>query len=353
MKGKKLKEIIPGTETLCGKTTDKTVRCSLKPFTFHFSFSTSEKGIALIMVLWVLVLLSIIALNYFGSNRWNSAATRNLKEETLAYSMAMSGYQEAVNYLLSDKDPAVDFIDSEGNFWTDTDEKNQPVTGKHTTEDGEVEIKITDENARININTPDTNLLRSLFLYVGISDDEITDLLDSMLDWRDPDEEHHLSGAESDYYEGLPDPYKAQNGPFTVPEELLLVKGMKPEYFKEGGEGKSLLPLITTFGGNTLNINTVSTEVMQILGLDETEIEMIMKQRTREAGGWKLIPALSAKGLNAMATQNFRIEVVARTKNSDLGMKIVAVLNRKPGLTAGEYKFQTLYWREDAENIRG
>ena len=76
------------------------------------------------MVLWVLVLLSIIALNYFGSNRWNSAATRNLKEETLAYAMAMSGYQEAVNYVLSDKDPAVDFIDNEGNFWTDIDSQN-------------------------------------------------------------------------------------------------------------------------------------------------------------------------------------------------------------------------------------
>jgi general secretion pathway protein K len=307
------------------------------------------------MVLWVLVLLSIIALNYFGSNRWNSAATRNLKEETLAYSMAMSGYQEAVNYLLSDKDPAVDFIDSEGNFWTDADPKTQPVTGLQTTEDGEVDIKISDENAKININTPDANLLRSLFLYGGITNEEIDALLDCIVDWKNASggDTHSLNGAGSDYYEGLPDPYTTKKGPFTVPEELLLVKGMKPEYFKEGGEGKSLLPLITTFGGNTLNINTVSTEVMQILGLDETEIEMIMKQRTREAGGWKLIPALSAKGLNATATQNFRIEVVARTKNSDLGMKIVAVLNRKPGLTAGEYKFQTLYWREDAENIRG
>ena len=61
----------------------------------HYSLS-GEKGIALMMVLWVLVLLSIISLNYFSSNRWNTAGTRNLKEETLSYYMAMSGYQEAV-----------------------------------------------------------------------------------------------------------------------------------------------------------------------------------------------------------------------------------------------------------------
>jgi type II secretory pathway component PulK len=328
------------------------------PFTFHSSPFTSEKGIALMMVLWVLVLLSIIALNYFGSNRWNSASTRNLKEETLAYAMAMSGYQEAVNYVMSDKDPAIDFIDNEGQFWTDTDEKTQPVTGLTTTEDGEVEIKISDENAKININTPDTNLLRSLFLYVGIPDDEITELLDCIVDWKDSGDRDAkmASGAESDYYEELSDPYKAKNGTFTVPEELALVKGMKPEYFKavkEGEEEKALLPLITAFGGNTLNINTVSQEVMQILGLTDSEIEMIMKQRTKEMGGWRSIPQLSVKGLNAMATQNFRIEVVARTKNSNLGIKIVAVLNRKPALEIGGYKIQTLYWREDAENIRG
>jgi len=229
------------------------------------------------------------------------------------------------------------------------------VTGKMTTEDGEVEIKITDENARININTADANRLRSLFLYVGIPDEEITELLDCILDWKDADDEHHLSGAESDYYEDLSDPYKAKNGDFSVPEELALVKGMKPEYFKavkEGEEGKSLLPLITTFGGNAMNINTVSPEVMQILGLDESEIEAIMKQRTREAGGWRT-SQYSAKGLNATVSQNIRIEVVARTANSNLGMKIVAVLNRKPTLEAGGYKIQTLYWREDAENIRG
>jgi general secretion pathway protein K len=303
------------------------------------------------MVLWVLVLLSIISLNYFSSNRWNTAATRNLKEETYSYYMAMSGYQEAVNYILSDKDPAFDFIDNEGNFWTDTNDKTQPVTGKRTTDDGEIEIRITDENAKININYADPNRLRNLFLYMGIPDDEIAGLQDCILDWKDADDETHLNGAESDYYEGLEGPYTAKNARFDVPEELALVKGMKPEYFKDLGEGKSILSLITTFGGNTININTVSKEVMQILGLDDSEIEAIMKQRTIESGGFKFIPQqFSAKGLNAIATQNFRVEVLAKTKNSNLGTKIVAVLSRTPDVAG--FKILTLYWREDAENFR-
>ncbi len=319
-------------------------------FAVHFSLS-SEKGIALMMVLWVLVLLSIISLNYFNSNRWNTAGTRNLKEETLSYYMAMSGYQEAVNYILSDKDKTFDFVDNEGNFWTDTDDKTQPVTGLRTTEDGEIEINIIDENSKININSADALRLAKLFSWAGIPDDAIAEINDSIMDWKDADSEHHLSGAEDEYYEGLADPYEAKNLHFDIPEELALVKGMQPEYFKDNGDGKSLLSLMTTFG-NSININTVSREVMQILGFNDDEIEAVMKQRTRESGGFRFIPPeFRAKGVNAIASQIFRIEVLARQKDSRRAVKIVAVLSRITD-TSG-HKVQTVYWREDAENIRG
>ena len=55
----------------------------------------------------------------------------------------MSGYQEAVGYLLSDKDNMVDYIDADGNLYIDKDTK--PVTGKRATGEAEIEIKITDE----------------------------------------------------------------------------------------------------------------------------------------------------------------------------------------------------------------
>jgi general secretion pathway protein K len=108
----------------------------------------SQSGIALLMVLWVLVLLSIIALNFVNSNRWNTVSTRNLKEETVSYYLAVSGYHEAVNYLLSDKDPSFDFLDSDGNFWID--KETQPVTGE------------------ININLANTERLKKLLEHVGV-----------------------------------------------------------------------------------------------------------------------------------------------------------------------------------------
>lgn len=310
-----------------------------------------EKGIALIMVLWVLVLLSILALNHLSSTRWNTASTRNLKEETLAHYMALSGYNEAVHYLMSDKDPSFDYKDPAGNYRVDRE--TPTVTGTRRTPEGEVEIQITDEDSKININQATPENLKTLFTHAGLAEDRIAEVVDSILDWKDPSRAgHRLSGADDSYYEGLPDPYKAKHGLFDVPEELLLVKGMMPEYLYGGKDIKPILPLITTFGTGALNINTVSSDFMSFMGLNTYEVEAILKQRNVETGGFTIIPPqFAARGFQAIASNNLRIEVSGRSGNSTLLSKIVAVVNRQP---AGKgFKVRTLYWREHVENSRG
>jgi len=302
------------------------------------------------MVLWVLVFLSILSMNFLRSTRWGTGGTHNLKEETLAYYQALSGYQEALQYIGSDKDPAVDFLDEEGNFWIDME--TTPVTGKRVTEDGEMEIKITDESTRININFTQQDRFRKLLERAGIKEEDIIIIMDSVADWKDLDKEHHLSGAEDDYYEALPEPYKAKNGLFEVPEELALLRGMKPEYlFGDGTGNTGLLSLITTFGKNLININTASPEVMQFLGLNDAEIETIMKQRNKAYGGFRFIPPqFATRGLNTMSTQTFRIEVTARGKNSPIGSHITGIVSRETTPKGNELR--TLYWRERGETVR-
>ncbi len=302
------------------------------------------------MVLWVLVFLSILSMNFLKSTRWVAGSTHNLKEETLAYYQALSGYHEALHYLASDKDPQVDFLDEEGNFRIDSE--TQPVTGRTDTGDGEVEIRITDENSRININFVQQDRLRKLLVLAGVSEEEIIVIMDSVMDWRDPDREHHLSGAEDDYYESLAEPYKAKNSTFSVPEELALIKGIKPEYLYGNGSGSAgLVSLITTFGRNALNINTVSAEVMKFLGFNDVEIDTIMKQRNTAYGGFRFIPhEFAVRGLNAMATQTFRIEVTAGRKDSPISVRITGIVSRDPAPKGMELR--TIYWRERAETVR-
>jgi general secretion pathway protein K len=302
------------------------------------------------MVLWVLVLMSIIGMNFLSAGRLNAMSTRNLKDETASYFLALSGFHEAVYYLMVDKDQAADFADNAGGFWVDRD--TPPVTGRRTTPDGEVNIQITDEDAKLNINTATPEQLRRLFSYAGVADEAIPEIIDCIMDWKDPNRElHRLQGAKDEYYEGLSEPYKAKNGPFDTPEELALVKGISPDIMYGGGNFKGVLPLITTVGGGSMNINTVSTGVMTMLGLDTYEIEAVMKQRTQETGGFRGVPEqFAGRGLNAMSSVTLKVEVTAKAKNSALASKITAVVQRHP---AGRgFRVKTLYWKEREEGIR-
>jgi hypothetical protein len=56
------------------------------------------------------------------------------------------------------------------------------------------------------------------------------------------------------------------------------------------------------------------------------------------------------RGLNTVATQNFRIEVVAKMHTSPIGTRITGVVNREP--SAEGVKLKTIYWRERAETVR-
>jgi general secretion pathway protein K len=323
---------------------------------FTLSPLANDCGFALMMVLWFIVLLSIIAMDFTFSTRWNFASTRNLKDETRSYYLCMTGYQEALQYIMSDKDQSVDFIDSDGVLRIDSETPH--VAGIKTTGDGDIDIRITDEESKININFAGENGLKKLFGYAGLPSDSANELTDSILDWIDPDSMHHISGAEDKYYEGLEKPYTAKNGFFSVPEELLLVKGMLPEYMTGTEDIKALGPLITTFGRRgdmlgAININTASKEILEILGLNPLQIEAIIKQR--EDGGFKNVQSIPfthrVLGLTSTSSLFFRIEVSARANGSGQVSHIVAVINRTP-LTKG-YKLKTVYWKEYAESYRG
>ncbi|MFQ5491114.1 MAG: general secretion pathway protein GspK [Phycisphaerae bacterium] len=84
---------------------------------------------------------------------------------------------------------------------------------------------ITDESAKLNINTATGPQLRRLIAQIATKDMVVDQLVDALLDWRDADDTVRESGAEAPYYAGLKTPYRPKNGPFDTVEELLLVRG--------------------------------------------------------------------------------------------------------------------------------
>ncbi|MBX9626288.1 MAG: general secretion pathway protein GspK, partial [Gemmataceae bacterium] len=90
---------------------------------------------------------------------------------------------------------------------------------------------VVDEGGRLNVNaliaqdTAGQVLYDALMKLPGMT----AEVADAIVDWVDVDDDQRTSGAESAYYLGLAQPYRAKNGPLSSLDELLLVKGVTPQ----------------------------------------------------------------------------------------------------------------------------
>lgn len=94
------------------------------------------------------------------------------------------------------------------------------LSGSAGTEDGI--LGSTDTSTDIDSD----NIAVSLLMTLPGMDESIAD---AILDWIDEDMEPRPLGCEDEYYNSLPAPYSAANGPLSTVEELLLVRGVTPQ----------------------------------------------------------------------------------------------------------------------------
>lgn len=174
-----------------------------------------QSGVALLSVLWVLVLLSLIALNISTTSRLELKLAANLIEAARARQTTDAGINWA---LWSLQQP------NTANWLADGSQRTLEL------DDIAVRVAITDEHGKIDLNQGHPTLLQGLFVAVGVGQDEAVALADAILDWRDTDQLRRLYGAESEEYlaAGLPGP---GNRPFEQLEDLLDVLGMTPELY--------------------------------------------------------------------------------------------------------------------------
>ena len=96
---------------------------------------------------------------------------------------------------------------------------------------GVFRVRLVDEGGKININRMNEEALRRIFTNLGLDNQRRDILVDSIMDWRDPDDLHRINGAESEYYSTQLPAYGAKNGPLDSVEDLLWIRGMTAELF--------------------------------------------------------------------------------------------------------------------------
>ncbi len=309
------------------------------------NFRDDKKGFALIMTIFIVLFLTVTAFGFSLTTRWSIKSVQNFKQETEAYYVALSGFDLARKYLMNDSEANTDFITEDGTFYVDRE--HDPLTGEMDIYNGKVRIEISDEQSRININRTSQDNLRKLLHYAGVEPDKEDALVDCLLDWIDADDAHHLNGVEDEYYEDFG--YRSKNAPLDTVEELALVKEFGDGLLGGSDDYSSILPLITTFGDGRFNVNTVSREMMSLLGVSEIDIDNVMSYRDSETGGLSAVPSnLRAFGFSTTYSRYIRIVISAEVKDSGIEYLITAIVKRTP--EAGSFRLDTVYWREDVKH---
>ncbi len=357
----------------------------------------SQRGIALLMTLTVIVLLMTTGLHLNRQVRKSLETAATQRDQLVMSEMARSGVHAAMAVLIKDRQDSE--ADSLQEDWA-SEEAMATVIGALPFEKGGLKIAISDERAKIQVNAlvsfPEGRQFntaqhtlwerfanRLLQVYEVLEEIEMeetdpTTIINSIKDWIDSGDDEAitgLSGAESSYYEDLDPPYACKNGPFTHLDEVSLVKGVTPELFFGLGELMGLSNYLTVYGATAtddnrftfdgkININTAELPVLAALLEDDLAdwAQTLVDYRAEQTDGayaheltsanwYKQVPGFSgikidnAETLITIESDIFRIKATASI--GDVKMTRSAVVQRRKNAKTGRWYCKILNWQAD------
>ncbi len=238
----------------------------------------SSCGAVLVITLWVLAMLSAIALGLSYRTGLEIKRTGALNDKVRSLAACQAGIQRMIYELEKDRKGFDTLSDAVCNS-RELFDKYRLETGSYTiacermgfTDDskGTIFYGAMDEESKINVSTATSEMWDRLLKIVELS----PDIKDAILDWVDTDNSARFHGAEASDYAIRTHPYRPRNGRMLMLEELTLVKDITPDVYEK------LAPYLTVYGDGKVNINTASPAVLEILGIPPELVFKIARYR--------------------------------------------------------------------------
>ena len=350
----------------------------------------NRRGVAILVAIGVVAVLLTAGLALNRRIRSSVTGALHTREQLVLSEMATSGIHAAMVMLINDrKENNKDTLQED---WANP-EKVAEMVGLVPYDEGSIDVSITDERGKIQVNAlakfPESQqfsatqrflwerLLDRVFsLFEEVPDSDPNMIINSLKDWLDDGDDEAitgLSGAESDYYENLEPPYSCKNGPFDHLGEVALVQGITPELFSGAGGATGLSSLLTvhgvsavgdgkfTFDGK-INISTADVSVLSALlpsenadlaealadyrvaKADETYTNTISSAQWYKnvpgAGGITISPDLIT-----VSSDLFRIVSTARRNERTATVNVV--VQREKEEETGRWICRTLIWQPE------
>lgn len=285
----------------------------------------ANKGLALIVVLWVITLLTIMASSFALTIQRETTITASLKEKAQAAALAEAGINFAALMLFSNN----------------VEQRWQANSSLYEIEfaGSRIRILIADESGKININQASKEQLQQLFSSLNVEDALADSLSDAILDWRDQNDLIRLNGAEQAEYEQGGLNYSPRNGPFKSIEEVQMVLGMTPEIYRQL---ETMLTVYTT--NKSVNPLTATREVLLTLpGANATLVDeyLLLRAQSERVGEKPVAPEWFS---GSVKDSDFYMLISEAMVNASISEKIMAVI--KKGKAKNGSPFTILKWNE-------
>ncbi|MBV2092556.1 MAG: general secretion pathway protein GspK [Candidatus Thiodiazotropha sp. (ex Ctena orbiculata)] len=272
-----------------------------------FAACGRNRGVALILVLWLVALLTIIAASFSTQSKVESRLAGNSKDALQAKLLAESGFSRAVMELM---------VISPQQRWNFNGQLYPLQTAQ-----GELEVSIRNASGLLDLNKASSDQLNRLFVLISDDPEERNALVDRLNDWRDADDLRRLNGAEDKDYRAAGYNYATAGKDLTSLEELAYVMGF------DAARVNRLRPYVTLNSDTaTVDFRFASEQLTALLtstGHSGLELTEALDQLDSELADLDL-----SQGGGTSQSKVFRIEVSARTKQggharivADVGLK--------------------------------
>ncbi|HEY2970325.1 MAG TPA: hypothetical protein VGK75_18380 [Casimicrobiaceae bacterium] len=256
-----------------------------------------QTGIALVLVLWLTILLTVIAASFAYSMRTEALAARTAASLAQARALADGAIMRVAFELMRPRTPN-DLWQADGavHVWD---------------EDGaRIAANAIDESGKIDLNTASDALLKGLLQAAGGLDvDAASRMVDVIDDWKDADDLRRPNGAEAPEYQAAGLTYKPANAPFESIAELQRVLGMTPALYAAVAD--SLTVFSKSPGVNPAYASR--TVLLALPGATTDIVDMYLTRRKDALAARQPLPVFPLAGFAAASVNLWRIRAEVTT----------------------------------------
>ncbi|UNK48926.1 general secretion pathway protein GspK [Lysobacter sp. S4-A87] len=290
-------------------------------------------GTALILVLWLIVLLTSVIGAFALMARIESLQGRVLVRGLVASGAARAGVEYALTRVgLSD--PRLKW-------------RPDGTAYRWRYGDADVEVKMTDESGKVDLNQADAQLLAALIQGAGRGEGgarmdatQAARLAGAIIDWRDSDPlTQPAGGGEDADYASAGLPYGAKDGEFESVAELEQVIGFTPQLYAR------LEPNLTVYSGRARPDPAYAAgPVLDALGLNGADL--VAQRGRNDANGLPQGEPPDIVGVAGGGSGTYSID--SRARLTDGRESLLRVVVRVGGGALPGMAYTPLRWEEGA-----